>query len=64
MKKPKLTRNEKIGLIIGVGIVLMGSFFSGIEKKDGKIPDILLIFGIVIIIGVIFYINYERNKKV
>lgn len=64
MKKPKLTRNEKIGLIMGVGIVLMGSFFSSIEKKDGKIPDILLIFGIVIIIGVIFYINYDKNKKV
>lgn len=60
----KLTRREKIGLIMGVVIILIGSFFEGIEKKNGKVPDILLIFGIVIIIGVIFYINYEKNKRI
>lgn len=61
MKKLKLKFREKVGLTLGVGIVLAGSVLENIERKTGKMSDILLILGIILIFGVIIYVNYGKK---
>lgn len=61
MKKLKLKFREKVGLTLGIGIILAGSVLENIERRQGKIPDILLIIGIIFTFGVILYINYGKK---
>lgn len=59
----KLKFREKLGLIIGVSIIIIGSFFEAIESKLGVIPDWMIIIGLAFVTCLLVYINYNGKKE-
>ncbi|MFO8069693.1 MAG: hypothetical protein R6U02_06975 [Alkalibacterium sp.] len=59
----KLKFREKLGLIMGVSIIIIGSFFEAIENKLGVIPDWMIIIGLAFVACFLVYINYDGKKK-
>lgn len=59
----KLKHREKVGIILGVIIIIFGSFLEGLESELGIIPNWAIAVGFILIICLLVYINYGREGK-